>query len=162
VAGAHAGLVIRSALFRLPVKFDTRALPWVTYADPELAQIGLTESAARQGHGSTGGNVVVTRLSFADNDRARTEHSTGGFIKVISTRKGAILGVTIVGPRAGELLAPWALAMSRGLKLSALAGLLLPYPTLGELSKRAAGQFYVPKLFSPWIRRLVAGLRRFG
>lgn len=158
VAGAQAGLVIRSALFRLPVRFDTRALPWVTYADPELAQIGLTESAARQSHGA----VAVTRLPFADNDRARTERATGGFIKVMSDRKGAILGVTIIGRQAGELLAPWALAMAKGLKLSALAGLMLPYPTLGELSKRAAGQFYAPKLFSPWVRRLVACLRRFG
>ena len=93
---------------------------------------------------------------------ARTERAIGGFIKVVSGRNGAILGVTIVGAKAGELLAPWALAMARGLKLSALAGLMLPYPTLGELSKRAAGQFYAPKLFSPWVRRLVACLRRFG
>jgi pyruvate/2-oxoglutarate dehydrogenase complex dihydrolipoamide dehydrogenase (E3) component len=158
VAGAQAALVIRSALFRLPATFDTRALPWVTYADPELAQIGLTEAAARQEHGE----ITVTCLPYSDNDRARTERATGGFIKVISDRKGAILGVTLVGRQAGELLAPWALAMSRGLKLSALAGLMLPYPTLGELSKRAAGQFYAPKLFSPWVRRLVACLRRFG
>jgi pyruvate/2-oxoglutarate dehydrogenase complex dihydrolipoamide dehydrogenase (E3) component len=158
VAGAQAGLVIRSALFRLPVSFDTSALPWVTYADPELAQIGLTEAAARQGQGE----IVVTRLPFTENDRARTERATDGFIKVMSDRKGAILGVTIVGPQAGELLAPWALAMAKGLKLSALAGLMLPYPTLGELSKRAAGQFYAPKLFSPWVRRLVACLRHLG
>ena len=162
VAGAQAGLVIRSALFRLPVKFETRVLPWVTYADPELAQIGLTqagaEAAARQGQGA----VALTRLPFMENDRARTERATGGFIKVMSDRKGGILGVTVVGPQAGELLAPWALAMAKGLKLSALAGLMLPYPTLGELSKRAAGQFYAPKLFSPWVRWLVACLRRFG
>ena len=158
VAGAQAGLVIRSALFRLPVRFDTRALPWVTYADPELAQIGFTEAAARRAQGE----VVVTRLPFTENDRARTERVTDGFIKVMSDRKGGILGVTIVGAQAGELLAPWALAMAKGLKLSALAGLMLPYPTLGELSKRAAGQFYAPKLFSPWVRRLVACLRRFG
>ncbi len=158
VAGAQAGLVVRSALFRLPVRFETRALPWVTYADPELAQLGLTEAAARQAHADT----VVTRLPFTENDRARNERATDGFIKVMSDRKGAILGVTIVGRQAGELLAPWALAMAKGLKLAALAGLLLPYPTLGELSKRAAGQFYAPKLFSPWVRRLVACLRRFG
>lgn len=158
VAGAQAGLVIRSALFRLPVRFDTRTLPWVTYSDPELAQIGLTEAAARQARGE----VMVTRLPFTDNDRARTERATGGFIKVVSDRRGRVLGVTIVGRQAGEMLAPWALAMAKGLKLSALAGLMLPYPTLGELSKRAAGQFYAPKLFSPLVRALVACLRRFG
>ena len=158
VAGAQAALVIRSALFRLPAKFDTRALPWVTYADPELAQLGLTEAAARQQRP----DVVVTRLPLAENDRARTERLQAGFIKVVSDRRGHILGVTIVGRQAGEMLAPWCLAMSRRLKLSALAGLMLPYPTLSELSKRAAGQFYAPRLFSAPVRRLVRFLRWFG
>ena len=158
VAGAQAGLVIRSALFRLPAKFDARVLPWVTYADPELAQIGLTEAAAR----AQGGDPVVTRIPYGENDRARAERAETGFIKVVADRRGQILGVTIVGRQAGEMLAPWCLAMSRRLKLSALAGLMLPYPTLGELSKRAAGQFYTPKLFSPAVRRLVRFLRWFG
>lgn len=158
VAGAQAALVIRSALFRLPARFDSRVLPWVTYADPELAQLGLTEAAAR----AAGADPVVTRASFAENDRARAERAEAGFLKVISDRKGRILGVTIVGRQAGELLAPWCLAMSRRLKLSALAGLLLPYPTLSELSKRAAGQFYAPRLFSAPVRRLVRFLRWFG
>ncbi|MGH6894657.1 MAG: dihydrolipoyl dehydrogenase family protein [Dongiaceae bacterium] len=158
VAGHQAGLVIRSALFRLPVRFDTRALPWVTYSDPELAQIGLTEEAARQQHA----DPVVTRLPLAENDRARTERHEQGFLKIVSDRRGRILGVTIVGAEAGELLGPWCLAMSRRLKLSALAGPMLPYPTLSELTKRAAGQFYAPRLFSPAIRRLVRVLRWFG
>lgn len=158
VAGAQAALVIRSALFRLPARFDTRCLPWVTYADPELAQVGLTEAAARE----AGLDPVITRVELAENDRARAERVAGGFVKVVSDRRGHILGVTIVGPQAGELLAPWCLAMSRRLKLSALAGLLLPYPTLSEVSKRAAGQFYAPRLFSAPVRRLVRFLRWFG
>jgi pyruvate/2-oxoglutarate dehydrogenase complex dihydrolipoamide dehydrogenase (E3) component len=158
VAGAQAALVIRSALFRLPARFDTRSLPWVTYADPELAQVGLTEAAARE----AGLGPVITRVELAENDRARAERVAGGFVKVVSDRRGHILGVTIVGPQAGELLAPWCLAMSRRLKLSALAGLLLPYPTLSEVSKRAAGQFYAPRLFSAPVRRLVRFLRWFG
>jgi len=158
VAGHQAGLVIRSALFRLPAKFDARALPWVTYSDPELAQIGLTEEAARQ-HSA---DVIVTRQPFAGSDRARTERHDDGFLKLISDRRGHVLGVTIVGPQAGELLAPWCLAMSRNMKLSALAGPMLPYPTLSELGKRAAGQFYAAKLFSPAVRRLVRVLRWFG
>ena len=158
VAGHQAGLVIRSALFRLPARFDARALPWVTYSDPELAQIGLTEEAARRAHS----DVVVTYQPAAGNDRARTERYADGFLKIISDRRGHVLGVTIVGVQAGELLAPWSLAMARNLKLSAVAGPMLPYPTLSELGKRAAGQFYAARLFSPATRRLVRVLRWFG
>jgi len=158
VAGYQAGLVIRSALFRLPVTFGTRALPWVTYSDPELAQIGLTEEAARQ----QDPEIVVTRQPFAGNDRARAERQDDGFLKIISDRRGRVLGVTIVGVQAGELLAAWSLVMGKRMKLSALAGPMLPYPTLSELGKRAAGAFYAGKLFSPAIRRLVRVLRWFG
>jgi pyruvate/2-oxoglutarate dehydrogenase complex dihydrolipoamide dehydrogenase (E3) component len=158
VGGHQAGLVIRSALFRLPARFDSRALPWVTYTDPELAQIGLTEEAARKEHTE----IVVTHQPAGDNDRARTERQEEGFLKIVSDRRGRVLGVTIVGPEAGELLAPWCLMMARNLKLSALAGPMLPYPTLSELGKRAAGQFYAAKLFAPFTRRLVHVLRWFG
>jgi len=158
VAGHQAGLVIRSALFRLPVSFDARALPWVTYSDPELAQIGVTEEAARRDHG----DVVVTHQPVAGNDRAHTDRHEAGFLKIVSNRRGRVLGVTIVGVQAGELLAPWCLAMARGLKLSAVAGPMLPYPTLSEMGKRAAGQFYAGRLFSPATRKLVRVLRWFG
>jgi pyruvate/2-oxoglutarate dehydrogenase complex dihydrolipoamide dehydrogenase (E3) component len=158
VAGHQASLVIRSALFRLPVKFDARTVPWVTYSDPELAQVGLTEEAARRERS----DVVVTRQPAGGNDRARTDRHEDGFLKIISDRRGRVLGVTVVGAQAGELLAPWCLARARGLKLSALAGAMLPYPTLSELGKGAAGQFYAAKLFSPAIRSLVRVLRRFG
>ncbi len=158
VAGHHAALVIRSALFRLPVRFDSRALPWVTYSDPELAQIGLTEEEARRQRG----DAVITRQPAAGNDRARTDRHEEGFLKIVSDRRGRVLGVTIVGAQAGELLAPWCLAMARGLRLSALAAPMLPYPTLAESGKRGAGQFYTAKLFSPAIRRLVRVLRWFG
>ena len=150
--------MIRSALFRLPVSFDVRVLPWVTFSDPELAQVGLTEEAARRDHG----DVVVTHQPAAGNDRARTERHEAGFLKIVSDRRGRILGVTIVGVQAGDLLAPWCLALARGLKLSALAGPMLPYPTLSEMGKRAAGQFYAGKLFSPATRKLVRVLRWFG
>ena len=158
VAGHQAGLVIRSALFRLPVSFDARALPWVTYSDPELAQIGVTEEAARRDHG----DVVVTHQPVAGNDRAHTDRHEAGFLKIVSNRRGRVLGVTIVGVQAGELLAPWCLAMARGLKLSAVAGPMLPYPTLSEMGKRAAGQFYAGRLFSPATCKLVRVLRWFG
>jgi pyruvate/2-oxoglutarate dehydrogenase complex dihydrolipoamide dehydrogenase (E3) component len=156
IAGYHAGIVIRNALFRLPAKVNYQALPRVTYTDPELAVVGMSEAEARRAWP----DCVVTRASFTENDRARAEGETAGHIKVFSRRNGRILGVALVGARAGELAAPWCLAIGRGLKLSALAGAVFPYPTLGELSKTVAGKFYAPKLFNPWTRKLVGFLLR--
>jgi pyruvate/2-oxoglutarate dehydrogenase complex dihydrolipoamide dehydrogenase (E3) component len=157
VALYHAGIVIRNALFRLPARVDYRALPWVTYTDPELAQTGLTEAAAR-----AAGPVEVLRWPFADNDRAQTERDTAGEIKIVTRRNGRILGATILGATAGDLILPWALAISQKLKIGALANLVVPYPTRGEAGKRAAGSFYTPTLFAPRTRRLVRLLARFG
>ncbi|MEM7189973.1 MAG: FAD-dependent oxidoreductase, partial [Pseudomonadota bacterium] len=98
MAGYQAGLIIRSALFRLPVTNRTDLIPWVTYTDPELAQVGLTEAAAREEHGN---DVEVARFDYAENDRARAELKTDGFAKAIIGRRGKILGATIVGASAG-------------------------------------------------------------
>ncbi len=158
VASYHAGLVIRSALFRLPVRARARAIPRVTYSDPSLAQVGLDAEAAEKG----GIAHEVVRWSFQDNDRARTERSTSGLIKVLADRRGRVLGAGIVGAGAGELILPWVLATERRLKLSAMAELVVPYPTRGEAGKRAAGNFYAGRLFSRRTRILVAFLRWFG
>jgi pyruvate/2-oxoglutarate dehydrogenase complex dihydrolipoamide dehydrogenase (E3) component len=158
IALYHAGIVIRNALFRIPAKVDYRALPWVTYTEPELAQVGLTETAVRQ----TGRPVRVLRWPFAENDRAQTERDTVGLVKVIIRRDGRILGASILGAGAGDLIMPWALAISQKLKIGALANLMVPYPTRGEAGKRAAGSFYTPALFSPRTRRIVRFLARFG
>jgi pyruvate/2-oxoglutarate dehydrogenase complex dihydrolipoamide dehydrogenase (E3) component len=158
LAGYHAGIVIRHALFRLPARVDLRRVPWVTYSDPELAQVGLTEAAAR----AAGRPVQVLRWSFADNDRAQTERATAGLVKAVVTPRGRILGATIAGAHAGELILPWVLAMANNLKIGALATMIAPYPTLGEASKRAAGSFYTPKLFTKRTQRLVRFLRWFG
>jgi pyruvate/2-oxoglutarate dehydrogenase complex dihydrolipoamide dehydrogenase (E3) component len=155
VALYHAGIVIRNALFRLPAKVDYRALPWVTYTDPELAQVGVTEAAA-------GGHGRVLRWPFLENDRAQTERDTEGLVKVVLGRNGRVLGASILGTSAGDLILPWALAISQNLKIGALANLIVPYPTRGEASKRAAGCYYTPTLFSPRTRRLVRFLARFG
>jgi pyruvate/2-oxoglutarate dehydrogenase complex dihydrolipoamide dehydrogenase (E3) component len=157
IAGYHAGIVIRNALFRLPAKVDYRALPWVTYTDPELAQVGPTEAAARQD-----GAVRVVRWSFAENDRAQTERDLFGEMKIVTRPNGRILGATILGAGAGDLILPWALAISQGLKIGAMANLIVPYPTRGEAGKRAAGSYYTPSLFSPRTRRLVRLLAWFG
>lgn len=159
MASYHAGIVIRNALFRLPSKSEPRAFPWVTYSDPELAQVGLTEMQARE---SEGDGLRILRADFKDNDRARAEGDTQGFLKAMVTRRGDILGATIVGHNAGELIAPWTLAMSQGLRIGALASLIAPYPTFGEITKRAAMSHYSPTLFSSGVQKLVRLLGVFG
>ncbi|MBT3237153.1 MAG: FAD-dependent oxidoreductase [Rhodospirillaceae bacterium] len=158
VAGYHAGIVIRNALFRLPAKTDHSAVPWVTYTSPELSQVGLNEAAARSQHGE----IRVLRWPYAENDRARAERLTDGLIKVITTPKGKILGAGIVGAQAGELIQPWVLALTKKMKIGDMAGAIAPYPTLGEISKRAAGSFYTPSLFSERTKSIVRFLARFG
>jgi pyruvate/2-oxoglutarate dehydrogenase complex dihydrolipoamide dehydrogenase (E3) component len=159
IALYHAGIVIRNALFRLPARVDYRALPWVTYTDPELAQVGMTEAAAR---GAGRGDPRILRWRFAENDRAQTERDTEGTVKIVARRDGRILGASILGAGAGDLILPWALAIAQKLKIGALANLVVPYPTRGEASKRAAGSFYTPALFSPRTRRIVRLLARLG
>jgi pyruvate/2-oxoglutarate dehydrogenase complex dihydrolipoamide dehydrogenase (E3) component len=158
IAGYHAGIVIRNALFRLPAKVDYSALPWVTYTDPELAHVGLTEAQARDAHK----DIKVLTWGFEENDRAQTERETEGKVKVITLPNGRILGASIVGPHAGELIQVWCLAISQKLKIGAIASMIAPYPTLGEAGKRAAGAFYTPKLFSGQTRGLVRFLSWFG
>ncbi len=159
VANYQAGIVIRNALFRLPAKVDYRALPWVTYTEPELAQVGLTEAHAKAQHA---GDLAVLRWPFHENDRAQAERAAHGLVKVITRKNGRVLGASILGAQAGELIHPWGLAISRSLNIAALATMIAPYPTLGEASKRAAGSFYVPKLLSQRSRSLVRLLARLG
>jgi len=158
VANYQASLVIRNAVFRLPVRLDESAIPRVTFIDPELAQAGLTESEARAKHRA----VSVARSEFADNDRAVTERMRDGFVKAIVGGGGAILGATIVGPHAGDLILPWVMAIRKRLTLREMTGFIVPYPTFSEASKRAASSYYAPMLFSPRIRALVRVLSWFG
>ena len=159
VAGYHAGIVIRNVLFRMPSKVDRAVIPWVTYTDPELAQVGLTEGEARKRHGDA---IRVLRSSYAENDRARAERVVGGLAKVITTRRGTILGAGIVGSGAGEVIQTWVLAMASRLKIGAVVTMIAPYPTLGEINKRVAGSFYTPMLFGSRSRLLVKVLSWFG
>jgi pyruvate/2-oxoglutarate dehydrogenase complex dihydrolipoamide dehydrogenase (E3) component len=157
-ANYHAGLVIRNALFHLRAKVDNDAIPWVTYTDPELAQTGITEAEARKRRIK----INVLRWPYHDNDRAQAERETRGHIKVITRKNGKILGATIVGAQAGELIATWTLAVAQGLNIRAMTSIVLPYPTLSEIGKRAAIDFFTPSLTSPWVRRIIAWLRIFG
>lgn len=157
-ANYHAGLVIRNALFRLPVRVNNDVIPWVTYTEPELAQSGLSEAEARK----RGIKIRILRWPYHDNDRAQAERETRGHIKVIMKKNGKIIGTTIVGAQAGELIATWTLAIAQGLNIRAFTGIVLPYPTLSEIGKRAAIDFFTPSLTSPWVRRIIAWLRIFG
>lgn len=151
VASYHAGIVLRNALFRWPAKVDLQASPRVTYCDPELAQVGLSEGEARAIYR----HVRISRASFAENDRAQAERDTAGFVKVITSGHGRILGAGIVGAGAGELIQTWVLAIGQRLGIGAVAKMIAPYPTRGEANKRAAGEFFAPKLFGKSTRRLV-------
>ena len=159
VAGYHAGIVIRNALFRVPAKADMSATPWVTYLDPELANVGLTEAQAKE---KFGGKIRTLTWPLKENDRAQAERKTEGLIKVVIKGNGQIVGAGIVAPHAGELIQPWILAVQQKMKIGAMATYIAPYPTLGEISKRAAGSYYTPTLFSARTRFLVRLLARFG
>ncbi|HUF57412.1 MAG TPA: FAD-dependent oxidoreductase [Thermohalobaculum sp.] len=159
LASHHGGLVVRNALFRLPVRASTAHVPWATYTDPEVAHVGLTEAAARE----AGHAVEVHRAPFSGNDRAIAMGETEGLAKIVVGRRGRILGASIVGPDAGELISLWAFAIHAGRKIGAVAGYVAPYPTLGEVSKRAAGAYYQSRLFeNPWAKRAVRLLARLG
>ncbi|MFY0647015.1 MAG: dihydrolipoyl dehydrogenase family protein [Sulfitobacter geojensis] len=158
VAGYHAGVIIRSMLFGLPSKAKTTHIPWATYTDPELSQVGLTEAQAKEKHGS---KLEVVRFHYHHNDRAIAERKTKGFIKVMVV-KGRPVGASIVGYQAGELINLWALALANGLKMSQIAAMVAPYPTIGEINKRAAGAYFSPRLFeSDLVKRVVGFVQRF-
>lgn len=155
-AGYDAGIVIRNALFQLPARADYSALPRVTFTDPELAMVGMTEAEARARHGD---RVSVLRWPFHDNDRAQAERATAGLVLLVAVG-GRAVGAGIVGRHAGELIHLWSVAIAARLKLSAIAGAVAPYPILSEVSKRAAGSAFTPALFSPRTRAVVRLLQK--
>ena len=131
-------------------------IPWVTFTDPELAQVGLTEAAAKR----RGQAIRIARWPYYDNDRAQAERATRGHIKVVTSLRGQILGATIVGAAAGELIATWALAIQHGLDIGAVAGLVLPSPTLAEIGPRAAAVNMASSLTRNVGGRIMQWLRR--
>jgi pyruvate/2-oxoglutarate dehydrogenase complex dihydrolipoamide dehydrogenase (E3) component len=156
VASQHAGVLARRMLFRLPAKVDYATLPRVTYTGPELAQVGMTEAEALE----AGLDPRPYRFPLPETDRAIAEGIEDGLVKLVVSPKGRLLGAGVLGPHAGEMAGIFGLMIGRKLPLSALAGLVLPYPTLAEAAKRAAGDFYAPKLLSAASKRLVGLLWR--
>lgn len=158
VAGHHAALVLQQILFRLPARENRAILPRVTFTEPELAHVGLTEAQARQKHR----RIAVLRSPYGENDRAQTERATHGLIKIVATPRGKILGASIVGANAGEMINFWALALSKKMTLADIRGYVAPYPTMSEIGKRAAISYYAPMARRNWLRRIVRLLSRFG
>jgi pyruvate/2-oxoglutarate dehydrogenase complex dihydrolipoamide dehydrogenase (E3) component len=158
VANYHAGIVIRGALFRQGVKANHETVPRVTYSDPEVASVGLGEEEARK----RDARATALRWPFAENDRAQAEQATDGLIKIVIDKKGRILGASIAGRHAGELIMPWVIAVQKGWSVKDMAGFVFPYPTLSEVSKRVAVSHFAPLAGKPWIRRIIGFLRAFG
>jgi pyruvate/2-oxoglutarate dehydrogenase complex dihydrolipoamide dehydrogenase (E3) component len=155
MAEYQAGIVISNAVFRFPKKADYGVVPWVTYTDPELARVGLTaKQAADQGF-----EPVVLRFPFRDIDRALAEVEPHGLVKLV-THKKKILGASILGPHAGELLHELVLAMRTGATIGDISGTIHAYPTLAQVHRRTVNTFYAAKLFSPATRRLVRWINR--
>ena len=158
VAGYHAGLVTRAILFRLPAREDRSIIPWATYTDPALAQVGLSEAEARDAHKT----IRVLRWPYGENDRAIAERKTTGLIKIVTDKKGRILGVTIAGHDAGEMINIWSLAVSRKMSVKDIAGYVAPYPTMSEIGKRAATTFFQPLTRKAAARKAIGFLQMFG
>jgi pyruvate/2-oxoglutarate dehydrogenase complex dihydrolipoamide dehydrogenase (E3) component len=154
----HAGLVVRNALFGQSAAVDIRAIPRVIFTAPELAQVGLLEGEAC----ALLKDIRILRWPYRENDRALTAGAVNGHIKVITDSRGDILGATIVGAQAGESIATWALAIRQKLNIGALAGLVVPYPTYGEVGKRAAITYFMRGLTNTRVRRIMGWLRRRG
>lgn len=155
VAEYQAGVVIANVVFKLPKRANYRVIPWVTYTAPELAHVGMTEEAAR----TAGHHVEIARFRFSDVDRALTEGTTGGLLKLVVHKK-RILGATVLGPHGGELIHELVLAMQAGVKIGHLSGAVHAYPTLAQIHRRAVNTLYADKLYSPGTRRLVGWLHR--
>ena len=153
-AGYEGGIVISNAIFRLPRKADYTYMPWCTYTDPPLGNIGMTEKMAR----AAGVNYTVWTEEFKDNDRSQAEGEKTGKIKMILNEKEKPIGVQILGSHAGDLLAEWVAVLNGKVKLATLAAAVHPYPTIGEINKRVAGNFFSPKIFS---KKMQKGLKFF-
>ncbi len=157
--------VVKSLLFRVPSAAETAAPPFVTFTDPALATVGLNETEARRRHGD---KVRVLRHTFAENTRARIDRQPAGFIKVVVAPAGHVLGASIVGQDACEMIALWSLAVAQRLPIAAIAAMPAPYPTLAEISQQVAAGFFAANaaegvgLTSPLRRRIIGLLRKFG
>lgn len=148
-AGYEAGVVIFNAILKLPRKVNYDLMPWCTYSDPELAGLGHTEKTARK----KGIEPIIYEEEFSLNDRSLTMGNCTGKIKMILDEKERPIGVSILGPKAGELLPEWAGVLGGKISLSRLAGTVHAYPTLAEINKNVAAKLMSEKVFSDKVRK---------
>jgi pyruvate/2-oxoglutarate dehydrogenase complex dihydrolipoamide dehydrogenase (E3) component len=154
----EAGKIMQDILFRLPSKLKANDVPVVTYTDPAIARVGMSEAEAK----AAGETVRVLRFPFVENDRVQAERMTSGFIKVIVSPRGRVLGAAMVGHEAGEQIAIWSLAVANRLNIRAIINLVPPYPARAEIARRVAETFLAPGLTPTWQRRIIEFLRKFG
>ncbi|MCR4318766.1 MAG: mercuric reductase [Candidatus Brocadiaceae bacterium] len=160
VAEYQAGLVVANALIPfMKRKANYRVVPWVTYTDPELGRVGLTEDEARQRYN----HIKVYRYDVKDLDRAVIEGEDKGIIKIVCTKKGEILGAHVLAPRGGEIVHEFVLAMQNNLGVKSITNTIHVYPTLSQAVRRATNKYYAEKIFSGWIPKVTKKLIRiFG
>lgn len=162
VADHEARTVVRNALFPFPARVDYGAVPWCTYTDPELARVGPTEDEARRRHGD---GVRVYTYDLEELDRAIADRAAEGCVRLVTDRKGTLLGGHILAQDAGTMIAEVALAVKQGLPIKALSDLVHPYPTMSEGVRRAADAYYRAKLTDRarrWLGRYFSLARRLG
>lgn len=153
-AGYEGGIVVTNAVFNLPRKVNYQWMPWCTFSDPELASIGINEKVANR----LKIEYTLVEEKFECSDRGLAEEATKGKIKMLLNKKGQPLGVQILGPHGGELIAEWIAVLNGKTKLSAIAGAIHPYPTLAEINKKVAGSIFSEKIFSEKVRKVLATL----
>jgi pyruvate/2-oxoglutarate dehydrogenase complex dihydrolipoamide dehydrogenase (E3) component len=130
----------------------------VTFTDPELAQVGLTEAEAVARHGA---RLEVVTVPLTEVDRAVAEGQTDGFARVMVVR-GRPVGATILAPQAGELIAVWAMAIANRMSMAAIAAAVVPYPTFGDVNKRVAAAYLGRRLFgSAGVKRVARLVQRW-
>ncbi len=142
----EAKIAAQNAILPVSATTDFRALPWVTFTDPEIAHLGLTRDEAEKSHGAN--HIKLWKTPFKTLDRAIIEGETAGFLQVVTTQSGVILGVHIIGMGAGELIASFLPAVREGALLQEFAEMVFPYPTLAEIGHRAGNEVYQELLAS--------------
>jgi pyruvate/2-oxoglutarate dehydrogenase complex dihydrolipoamide dehydrogenase (E3) component len=153
-AGYQASIVIQNILFKLPVKVNYKAFPWNIYTTPEISHTGMPISQAKEQ------GAKILEISYNDNDRAQAGLTANGLVKVAVDKKGYILGATIVGENAGDLITQWTIAINNKLKIKAMASHIVAYPSLNELNKRVAGSYFTPTLYSKKVKKVVSVLMK--
>ncbi len=158
LAGWHGSVIVRNLYFGLPTKQSSAPIPQAVYTDPPVAGVGLTEEQARETHGD---KVSVASWGFDDNDRAIAEGDTRGGVKLIVGKGGKLLGAHAAGTRADDLVQIAQAVLVKGGTIRDLTSPVAPYPTRGEIFKRAAGKYYESTVFGPAAKAWSAILTAF-